>query len=77
MRCFALDDGVAIVAATCITFAAMLILDCLHSPAGATPAGIYLSPSPLPEVAAVLCVGLDLTVVAQWIMGWVAKTNRA
>jgi CBS-domain-containing membrane protein len=68
MRCLAPHDGAAIVAGTCIAFAAMLLLDCLHSPAGATPAAVYLSPAPLPEVAAALCVGLGLTVLAQLLV---------
>jgi len=67
-RWLVLDQGIAIVAATCITFALMLLLDCLHSPAGATPAGVCLSSSTLPEVAAVLSIGLGMTVLMQFIL---------
>ena len=73
MRSLMPHEGVAIVAATCIAFALMLTLDCLHSPAGATPACVCLSTAPLQETATVLGVGLGLTVVAQSIMKRIAK----
>ncbi|KJK26401.1 hypothetical protein UB46_00030 [Burkholderiaceae bacterium 16] len=73
MRSLMLDDGVAIVAATYITFWLMLTLDCLHSPAGATPACVYLSKAPLPETAAVLCIGLGLTALGQSLMKRLTK----
>lgn len=73
MRSLMLDEGVAIVTATCITFGLMLALDCVHSPAGATPACVYLSTAPLPETAAVLCIGLGLTVLGQSLMRRLTK----
>jgi hypothetical protein len=73
VRSLMLNDGVAIIAGTCIAFSVMLLLDYLHSPAGATPAAVYLSPSPLPEVAAVLCVGLGLMIAAQLFLKRITK----
>lgn len=66
LRALTPDPSLAVVLATCAAFALMLLLDCVHSPAGATSAAVILSSSPVAGSALALGAGLGLALIVRW-----------
>lgn len=76
MQLLAEDANSAILLATCLSFALMMLFDCVHSPAGATSAVVVLSSSPLLQSATALGVGVALALAAKTAMDWLAGRGR-
>lgn len=70
------DTNVSVMLATCAAFAMMVALDCVHSPAGATPAAVILSGSSMRGSAVALVAGVALALAAKWALQHLPPQRR-